>query len=429
MASEIKALSGVNSWYKLDNAAKIYPAISGIGSGSIFRLAVQLKYEVDAQILQKALEITLPRFPTLAVKMRKGLFWYYFEKNTDMAVVSMEKSPPCRAIEAAETGGFLFRVSYYKKRISLEIFHALTDGAGAMAFLKSLTFEYLILSGFGQVSDGSILDCETPPFIGEAEDSFRRYYDPRVRSRWVEDKAYHIRGTKMAPGQLGVIHGTIPLNAFLDLVHKHNTTVTEYITALIMYSIYCTQLNRRVCRTPVKISVPVNLRNFFPSKTLRNFSSYINVGITFSDQEYSFEKILNIVSEIIKSAACPEKFVKKISANVNAERNIFMRMAPLALKNIVLRTAYNAYGENLFTCSLSNLGSVNLPETMKEHVERFEFVLGPPVINFINCGVCSFKEDLFVTFTKTMHETDIEMFFFRYLTEKGLEIVIETNRG
>ncbi len=427
MAFRTETWQNDSNWYKLDNAAKIYPAISGPGSGSVFRVAVQLKQEVDPQTLQKALAVTISRFPTLAVKMKRGLFWYFFDANHETPRITPEAAPPCRPIEADENNGFLFRVSYHKKRISLEIFHALTDGTGAMIFLKTLTAQYLTLSGLGLFSDDGVFDCETYPSISETEDSFRKYYDPRIKSKWKEEKAYHVRGSKVSPERLGIVHGITSTDSFRKLVKESGATVTGYITALIIYSIYCTQLNSRMYNSPVKISVPVNLRNFFPSRTVRNFSSYVNVGITFSNEEQTFESILGKVTEIMKSELQQEKLVEKISANVNAERNIFMRIAPLALKNVVLRTAYNAFGETLFTCSLSNLGNISVPDRMREFIERFEFLLGPPVTNLISCTACSFGDNMQVTFTKAMYENDIERFFFRFLAEKGLDITIETN--
>lgn len=427
MALRSEAASNENNWYKLDNAAKLYPAISGPSKGSVFRVAVQLKCEVIPQILQEALAITLPRFPTLAVKMKKGLFWYYFEANNDIPEVKSEKAPPCSFIDTDETSGYLFRVSYYKKRISLEMFHALTDGTGALAFLKTLTSQYLTLSGFGVFSDNSILDCEVHPSAGEIEDSFEKYYDPRIKCKWIEETAYHVYGTRTTLESMGIVHGIILLKSFLGLARENKATVTEYITALLIFSIYSTQIKGRVCHAPVKISVPVNLRNFFPSQTLRNFSSYVNVGVSFTDNNYTFEQILDIISRKMKNEVQPEKLIEKISANVKAEKNILMRLAPLVLKNVVLKTAFNAFGETLFTSSLSNVGVVHIPDEMEEFIDRFEVVLGPPGKNMINCSVCSFSNDMIITFTKVMHETDIERFFFRFLSDKGLEIIIETN--
>ncbi len=427
MALRSKNQKDESSWYKLDNAAKIYPAISGPGGGSVFRVAVLLKQDVDPAVLQEALAVTIPRFPTLAVKMKRGLFWYFFEANHETPRVTLEKAPPCRAIEADENNGFLFRVSYFGKRISLEVFHALTDGTGAMVFLKTLTAQYLTLSGQGIFSDEDILDCEAYPSISETEDSFGKYFDPKTKSKWKEEKAYHVRGTKVSPEKLGIVHGIIPTDSFRKLVKESNTTVTGYIAALIIYSIYRTQLHSRVHASPVKISIPVNLRNHFPSRTVRNFSSYINVGIKFTGEERSFESVLEQVTQTMKDELKREKLIEKISANVNAERNIFMRIAPLVLKNVVLRTAYNAFGEKLFTCSLSNLGNICVPESMKQFIERFEFLLGPPVTNLLSSTVCSFGDRMIVTFTKVMYENDIERFFFRFLAEKGIDVTIETN--
>lgn len=418
-----------NNWYKLDNAAKIYPAISGPGSSSIFRVAVLLKQDVDPQVLQEALKITAPRFPTLSVRMKKGLFWYFFESNPETPMVTAEKAPPCRAIKPDENNGYLFRVSYYKKRISLEVFHALTDGTGALVFLKTLVSQYLMLKGYGVFTYAGILDCEDYPSVSETEDSFSKYSGAKSDSKWKEEKAYHVYGTKMPSEYLEVVHGIIPLDDFIKLARESNVTLTMYIAALIIYSIYSTQLSNRKSYAPVKVSIPVNLRQYFPSKTLRNFSAFVNVGINFSGQEYTFEQILNAVSETMKSEVQPDKLIGKISANVKAEKNIFMRLAPLVLKNVVLRTAYNAYGENQFTCSFSNLGAIKLPEEMEQYIERFEFVLGAPASNLLNCTACSFKDDLIITFTKMMHETDLERFFFRYLTKQGLSVTIETNRG
>ena len=429
MAFGAKAHINDNNWYKLDNAAKIYPAISGPGSGSVFRIAAQLTADIDPQILQEALSTVILRFPTFGVRMKRGLFWYFFESNPEIPEVTVEQAPPCRDIIPDENKGFLFRVSYYKKRISLEIFHALTDGTGALVFLKTLISQYLTLSGHGLFSDAGFLDCDDYPSVGETEDSFRKYYDPKVKSKWVEDKAFHISGTRMPPEHLGIVHGIISLKDFLAVVKEKKATVTEYTAALLIYSIYRTQLNGRKSNAPVKISIPVNLRNWFPSKTLRNFSSYVNAGVSFIEQDYTFDNVLTIITDIMRSEVQPGRLIEKISANVNAEKNIFMRLAPLALKNVVLRTAYNAFGENLFTSSYSNLGVIKLPEEMGKYVERFEFLLGRPVSNLITCTACSYKEDMIMTFTKVMHETDIEKFFFRFLSEQGLDITIETNWG
>jgi NRPS condensation-like uncharacterized protein len=417
-----------NRWYRLDNAAKIYPAVTNTRT-NIFRVAVRLKEQVNAQKLQEALEQTLPRFPSFNVRMQKGLFWYFFEHNPGKPIVYIEKAPVCRPINLQETNGYLFRVSHYHRRISLEVFHAVADGTGAITFLKSLLYRYLMLLGKDITADDEILEGIGCPAVSEVEDSFLKYYDPKISGGRAEEKAYQITGTRSAPEEVRVIHGILPVDAFKQLARESGATITEYTAALIIYSIWSTQLKGRTSRLPVKVSVPVNLRNIFASQTVRNFSSYVNVGLAFDSGTYVLEDILKTVSGQIKDSVQKDKLVEKIGANVKSERSPFVRFAPLFVKGIALRTAYNLYGERLVTTTLSNLGVVSLPESMSEYVERFDFVLGAPDKNTHRCAMCTFGGSVTVSFTRIIEETEIERFFFRYLAEKGLDIVIESNDG
>lgn len=418
-----------NRWYRLDNAAKIYPAVTNAKRASVYRMSVDLREKVNPEILQTALTQTLPRFPTFSVRMQKGLFWYYFEQNLKKAAVFWERAPICRPIDLRETNGYLFRVNYYNTRISLEVFHVLSDGTGAVAFLKALVFNYLALLGRPVVADDDILDGQTCPALGEVEDSFLKYYDQKAISSRKEDKAYQLKGTRIAPQYVRLTQGILRPDAIKRLAEDCSATVTEYTAALIIDAIYETRLKGRGNRQPVKISIPVNLRKHLESNTLRNFSSYVNVGMTFDSGEYTFEQILESVREQLRNDVQKEKLIEKIGANVSAERSPFIRFAPLFLKNIALRTAYSLYGEKLVTTTLSNIGVVRVPDSMKDDIKRFDFILGAPVLNAFSCAMCTFEESMTISFTRVIEETDIERFFFRFLAKKGLDIVIESNYG
>jgi NRPS condensation-like uncharacterized protein len=429
MSTRERALKNENRWYRLDNAAKIYPAVTNSRRASVYRISVELCGKVDPDLLQSALTATLPRFPTFDVRMQKGLFWYYFEHNPGNAAVAWERAPICRPIDLKETNGYLFRVSYYHKRISLEVYHVLADATGTVAFLKALVFNYLMLLGKPVVSDDSILDGTMCPALGEVEDSFLRYYDQTAISSRTESKAYQIKGTRIAAQFVRLTQGIIRPAAIKQLAAASASTVTEYIAALIIDAIWETQLKGRGNRLPVKVSVPVNLRNHLESTTLRNFSSYVNVGMTFGSEEYTFEEILDAVRDQMRNDVKKEKLIEKIGANVSAERSPFMRLTPLFMKNIALKTAFLLYGERLVTTTLSNLGVISLPDSMKNEVERFDFMLGAPVLNAFSCAACTFEDNMTISFTRVMEETDIERFFFRFLARKGLDIVIESNYG
>ena len=418
-----------NRWYRLDNAAKIYPAVTNAKRASVYRMSVELREKVNPEILQTALTQTLPRFPTFGVRMQRGLFWYYFEQNLKQASVIWERAPICRPIDLNETNGYLFRVNYYNARISLEVFHVLSDGTGAAAFLKALVFNYLALLGKPVIADDNILDGQTCPAIGEIEDSFQKYYDQKAISSRAESKAYQLKGTRIAPQNVRLTQGILRSDAFKQLAAGSGSTVTEYTAALIIDAIYETQLKGRGSRLPVKISIPVNLRKHLESSTLRNFSSYVNIGMTFDSGAYTFEQILESVRDQLRNDIKKDKLIEKIGANVSAERSPFIRFAPLFLKNIALRTAYSLYGEKLVTTTLSNLGVVSVPDSMKNGIRRFDFILGAPVLNAFCCAICTFEDSMTVSFTRVMEETDVERFFFRFLAKKGLDIVIESNYG
>jgi hypothetical protein len=50
-------------------------------------------------------------------------------------------------------------------------------------------------------------------------------------------------------------------------------------------------------------------------------------------------------------------------------------------------------------------------------------------MNALNCAVCSYNGQMTVSFMRVLEETDIERYFFRFLAQKGVPVVIESNYG
>jgi NRPS condensation-like uncharacterized protein len=133
-------------WVKLDNAAKIYPAAMRKNWSNLFRQSVTLSEKVDVLVLQSALNVTVKRFPSIAARLRKGVFWYYLQQVESAPEIRPEYSYPLVFMDRQEMRTCAFRVIAYEDRIAVEYFHALTDGTGALIFLKSLTAEYLCVN-------------------------------------------------------------------------------------------------------------------------------------------------------------------------------------------------------------------------------------------------------------------------------------------
>ena len=134
------------TWRKLDNSAKIFPLSTGKKYSTVFRLSVLLKEDIKPQLLQKAVIDTLEKYKSFKVRMKAGLFWYYLEHNTKNPIIEEEKDYPCKYINPKTNRGYLFKVTYFKNKINIDIFHALTDGNSGTTFFKEIVYTYLELS-------------------------------------------------------------------------------------------------------------------------------------------------------------------------------------------------------------------------------------------------------------------------------------------
>lgn len=418
------------NWYRLDNAAKIYPVLVRSRHLTMFRIAARLTVPVDPQLLQQALELTLKRFPFFAVRMRHGLFWYYLEANPHRPLVEPDVSNPLRPMRPGEQLGFLFRIRYTGRRIAAEFFHALTDGYGGTVFLKTLTACYLNLAGYPVQANPElgVLDLHDPPAVAEMEDAYRRYARFHKMNRPHSPQAFHLQGTLKAGHHMQIICGIVPTDAVNHVARQHKVTITELLVGIYLYQVYRIQQQGGFrTEAPVCITVPINMRRFFPSQTLRNFALYANPSIEPAYGEYNFPEILKLVHHFMRYTINEKYLNAMMAANVSPENNLLMRLSPLPLKNLVMRLVYGAAGEPSFSASVSNLGVQQIPEDMSRWVDHLEFLLGPSRCNPINCGIISTGNKLVIHMTSTMEETDFQRAFFRHLVTLGVPVLIESN--
>ena len=416
-------------WYRLDNAAKLYPAIKSRKWTAVFRISMGLTEPVDRALLQQALVIATRRMGIFSCRLRAGLFWYYFEKNKKDPVVMDDAVNPCIRLYRRENTGHLFRVRAYDRRISLEVFHSVADGYGGLVFLKTIVAEYLRLKGFDIPTTQGVLDCSAPITDEETEDGFLRHYNKKAVRAWKETRAYRIPGTREAGHTLNIVTGTCSVAQMKEVAKRFNITITDLLVAVYMFSLYNLQKSHHPKKLlPVKVSVPVNLRAFYQTETLRNFSSYVNPEINANWGEYTFEEIARVVHHQLRSELTGKMLGSKMSKNVKAEKSLLVRLLPLFLKNIVIHTVFSMAGESRMTSTLTNLGQLELSEEMAKHIARFDVMLGAPRYNSVNCAVCSYKDSLNICFTSIIHEAETEREFFTQLVKLGVHVKVESNR-
>lgn len=415
-------------WTRLDNVSKIFPATSNNQDTKVYRLSCELNEVVVPEILQEALNITLESFPIYKSVLRRGAFWYYFETSDLLPRVEPESQPLCAPIYIKEQKNLLFRVLYYNKRINVETFHALSDGAGAIWFIETLVFHYLNIKYEEALGDRKPKINHRASISQKMDDSFGRYYKKtnNTSSKTIKtkksSKSYQIKGTKNDEKRTKLVEGTMSVKAALDLARSYNTTLTVFLTSLLIYSIH-RERSAKMGSRPLVLSVPIDLRQFFGSTTARNFFSTMTISYDFSDNNEDFSDIIESVSNSFKASLTEDEIHHHLNKFMALERNPIARIIPLPIKNLSLRIA-DKINDRKVTSSISNIGRITLPEELKGYVKQFSICVSArrPLIT-----LCSYEDRLAISFTSPFEETDIQRSFFQFLSHKGIEIEILSN--
>lgn len=418
-------------WYRLDLSAIVYPTLQRRDFSSVYRLSVLLKENVRPEILQQAVDLSMKRFPTYKSAMRKGLFWRYLEPNDRPGpFVRPDVRNFCMPMPFKANNRYLVRVYYYERRISLEAHHSLGDGTGGMFLLQTITATYLRLLGH-EISNGQfVMDIDAQPDPEEFEDAYMRYANAKVCPARPAEKTYRVRGTREPFYTFNVIDGIMSTKEAIAVAKRYNATLTEYLNAVLLYSLLQKQEHDFHIRLhPVRIAMPVNLRRFFPSKTLRNFITMVYPSIDPRLGEYSFEEIVTQVHHFMRYYI-NEKFLRgDITTNAATKRNPLIRIVPLFIKDFVVRLFYTRVQDKNSSAGLTNMGAIRVPEDMKPYLERFDIYMGMPFSQRTNCAIISFEDTLTVNFASGIIEADVERRFFKKLVEDGIHVTVESNRS
>lgn len=412
-------------WDKLDNTAHLFPVIAGESMSNVYRIFVCLTEDVQEKYLQKALDMVLPKFDGFNVRLMRGVFWYYFEENGKPAPkVREENAYPCRFIHENKNRSYLFRVTYYKNRINLEVFHVLTDGMGGINFLKELTYQYLRLvhPSLKEIA-GDSLSMETSL---NREDSFLKNYKKSHAKGYKTQKAYLIKGEKLRTGEFGVIHGILKIPELKEVCHRYGVSINEYLVGAFIWSTYTECLAGMPAKKPIRVAVPVNLRPYFHSVTTKNFFVMVSAEFLPEKESYTFEEVLKITRESLRKQINKEHLEELFSYNVSNEKNIIARAVPLFLKNIAMRYVYTS-AALANTTTVTNIGNVPVLKEYKPYIDMFGAFLAVSKGQLIKGTICSYEDRLMFSFSSILLDTSVQRGFFRRLSEDGLDVSIVSN--
>lgn len=419
---EIEQKGKIASWFRIDNAGSIYPSASARDWNFVYRVSATMKHKINEKELQSALDDVMPRFPSFNVKLRHGFFWNYFERNFARLNIEKEMDFPCRPFNLDDSNGFLIRILYSEYKIILETFHGIADGRGSLFFLNSLIARYI--ERMGQEID-EYIGCANHldiPSEEEVEDSFYVHANREKSKRPKERAAYKIKGNNLPIGMVNSVEGHMSVRNVKEIAKKYGATISIFLAAVVGYEIH---KNRKNTKKPTRISVPVDLRPRYNSKTLRNFASYINVEIC--EENPTFEQVLEIFKKELQNIDI-NILQSNINANVNVSKNFFVKIMPLFIKNVVLKACFNYMGENYQTLSISNLGQVKVSNEFENYVENYCFNLGRSKYNTKSIGVISYGDTLNMCISSNLSESQTERDIFKKLAELGVNIKIHSNR-
>ena len=406
-------------WFRLDDAAKIYPLSMKHGQMSVFRLAAVMKEPVKPELLQIALHFTIQRFPGFATTVRKGFFWHYLDQTKRRYCIQPETDIPVRPLKIAASGSQSFRVLYYENRISVEFFHILTDATGGMCFLKTLLAEYLRLLGVGCPCGDGILDVTKPPLAGENENAFPAA-DRRGKGSGLTDRASLQLSGKLAPVRpCRILHFEMDAEKLREAAKSRNATVTAYLLGLLFLA------GRRATEAmggSFNIQVPVNMRKFYPSPTLRNFSMYCGIRLNL-EQVTTLDDILPEIQRQLTEKASREAMTEMIHSSTRLVNSV--RFVPLFIKAPIARLIYGFLGDKIFSNTLSNLGVVHLPPEMEGQVDHLEFLLGTPVSNRVGCALVTCGGKAVLTIAKQTADPSLEEALCRLLDEDAVQYTMK----
>ena len=406
-------------WFPLDEAAKIYPVSMDHGRMSVFRLSVNLREAVVPALLQMALNFSIKRFPGFAVTIKKGFFWHYLDATKRRFFIEPDDSVPCQPMKVSKSGSQSFRVLYYQNRISIEFFHVLTDGTGGLAFLKVLTAEYLRLLGHNSPPDSNLPDINATPDAEEFANAFAAVPMCENSSGFIDKAAVQMGGKLAKQRPCRVLH--LKLNSALlrTAARARGTSVTAYLLAMLFLA---GKAATDEYRGPASIQVPVNMRKFYPSKTLRNFSLYCGIRLNLEDIS-DFDSILPRISAQLLEKAAAEPMREMLTSTNRLIKTI--RCIPLLIKQPVAKMIYGFLGDKIFSNTLSNLGVVNFPPALAAQIESMDFVLGTTITNRASCAVISFGDITTLSITKLTADPSFEEKLAQLCSEAGFLMGIE----
>lgn len=404
------------SRYAVDNASILYLSLIRKNHTNTYRFTMTLKEEICPEILQNAVDRIYRRFPTVIAGFYPGFFQYF--QVPVKAPPQVQRDPGCLiTMSKKEIHSCAYRVYYSGRNVSIEAFHALADGYGAIASFTTLVAEYLQLRhGIEIPAECTLVDIHQEAAQQEITDSYLDYEAGKplhLPSRY----SYQIPGDAPTGDIIQSSPRCVATRELLDTARRYGVSITALLSGIMASSVMEIQHQEsdRNGIKPVRIMVPIDLRRLFPSRTLRNFILYALPTMEPQEHQKPFAQLLSSFRAQMEEHLQQKKLASIMAYNVRTQNSWLFRIIPRAIKCAAMRLAYRYFGESNSSVTLTNLGNVTLPEEMAQHVENLEVILTPRAHSPYNCAVISYNNRLCIHISRFGSDTRLEDIFFRKL--------------
>ena len=401
--------------YPIDLSALAYPLMRTRRTQSNFHFTARLTEKVDPCALEQSLADVLVRYPVFKTKIASSFFWHVLRKNDAPFVVKEDDRPPLTPFRKQDTNGYPFRLAYSEDNITLEIFHAATDGDVGAMFMADL------LTRYAEIKEGAT-DSEVPDRGLVVEDAFLRF-GQKKKLRDISLKKYN-GASVYAIGKRGKYRATpelvsleIPLDDLKTAAKAYDATVTEYVAACYVAAILEEEplpLKKALC-----LFVPVDLRRYFPSATMQNFVCFERIYLQKGETDLSLPHLISVVRKEFKSKITKENMKEHVDDVFRCFTLPVVKYVPLFVKAPCFKLTKAIMNKVRQTAILSNVGAVTLPERAMRHVKNVKFFLNIGKNAPMNLAILTYNGICNIDVTNGMEGRAIPDRFFKLLTSQG----------
>lgn len=386
------------------------------------RHLVHLKEPVNPALLQKAVELALIRFPQMALGLKRGEKSYSYRYLDKPPVVL-----PCQEISnyymgSDDTNGYLFLCGYNGNTIYLEYHHCTSDGHGFDEFIRSILFEYFTLCGYDIKNDGSIRTRETEFSLEESQDAYPELEQlhPSSENHYPDGDAFHMpEYDSSEDADELVTEITMPFAKVQEFNKANGATPMTFLMTAVSMGMYRTYYVGTDHKEPIVAEVPMDLRQYIPTKTIRFFLSLLDLPFQYEYFALPFAEASRKCREYFDTQKAAPHAAYWAMTNAKRVAEGHAADMPVAEKEKMMRDQARAYIRR-DSFILTNIGPFSVPACMEEHIEDYAAIL-PCAFQPFGVLVSSYKGILKVTLSQRDGNRALASHIVDVLGEIGIE--------